>query len=49
VWCYGGEFIAHCVQPWVAKVGIETAYIAPGRPWVNAYVESFDGKFLDEL
>jgi putative transposase len=28
---------------------IETAYIAPGSPWENAYVESFNGKLRDEM
>jgi transposase InsO family protein len=45
----GGEFIAHAVQKWLKKAGIETAYIAPGSPWENAYVESFNGKLRDEL
>ncbi len=25
------------------------AYIEPGSPWENGYVESFNGKFRDEL
>jgi putative transposase len=45
----GGEFIAHSVQRWLTEAGIETAYIAPGSPWENAYVESFNGKLRDEL
>ena len=45
----GGEFLAHSVQRWLADAGIETAYIAPGSPWENAYVESFNGKLRDEL
>jgi len=49
VWCYGGEFIAHSVQRWLAVARIETAYIAPGSPWENAYVESFNGKLRDNL
>ncbi|WP_187648036.1 integrase core domain-containing protein [Nitrosophilus labii] len=24
------------------------AFIKPGSPWQNAYVESFNGKFIDE-
>ena len=27
----------------------ETAYIEPGAPWQNAYVESFNGRVRDEL
>jgi len=45
----GGEFIARSVQRWLAEAGVETAYIAPGSPWENAYVESFNGKMRDEL
>jgi transposase InsO family protein len=45
----GGEFIAHAVREWLRKEEIETAYIAPGSPWENAYVESFNGKMRDEF
>ena len=45
----GGEFIAHAVRHWLEKEKIETAYIAPGSPWENAYVESFNGKLRDEF
>ena len=44
----GPEFVAKAVQDWIAAVGATTAYIAPGSPWENAYVESFNGKFRDE-
>ncbi len=27
----------------------KTAYIEPGSPWENGYVESFNGKLRDEL
>ncbi len=39
--CYGPEFVAKAVQDWIAAVGARTAYIAPGSPWENAFVESF--------
>ena len=29
--------------------GREDAYIEPGSPWENGYVESFNGKLRDEL
>ena len=45
----GPEFIAQCVQDWIAAVGAKTAYIAPGSPWENGYVESFNARFRDEL
>ncbi len=28
---------------------METLYIAPGSPWENAYCESFNSRFRDEL
>lgn len=30
-------------------VGAETLFIAPGSPWENAYIESFNSRFRDEL
>jgi transposase InsO family protein len=45
----GGEFVAHSVQRWLAEERIETAYVAPGSPWENGYIESFNGKLRDEL
>ena len=38
----GPEFVAKAVQEWIAAVGAKTAYIAPGSPWENGYVESFN-------
>jgi transposase InsO family protein len=46
----GPEFVAKAVQTWIAAVGARTAYIAPGSPWENGYVESFNAARLrDEL
>ena len=45
----GPEFVARAVQDWITAVGAKTAYIAPGSPWENGYVESFNGKLRDEL
>ena len=47
--CYGPEFIAAAVKGWISGVGAKTAYIEPGSPWENGYVESFNGKLRDEL
>lgn len=30
-------------------MGAQTAFIEPGSPWENGYVESFNGKLRDEL
>ena len=45
----GPEFIAKAVQEWISAVGTKTAYIAPGSPWENGYVESFNARLRDEL
>jgi len=45
----GPEFVAKAVQSWITAVGAETAYIAPGSPWENGYIESFNSKLRDEL
>jgi transposase InsO family protein len=45
----GPEFIAEAVRDWIAAVGAKTAYIQPGSPWENGYVESFNARLRDEL
>ena len=45
----GPEFAATAVKGWITGVGAKTAYIEPGSPWENGYVESFNGKLRDEL
>jgi len=45
----GPEFVAKAVQNWIAAVGAKTAYIAPGSPWENGYIESFNARLRDEL
>jgi transposase InsO family protein len=45
----GSEFTAKAVREWLGRVGVKTLYIAPGSPWENGYIESFNGKFRDEL
>ena len=45
----GPEFVAKAVQAWIAGVGARTAYIEPGSPWENGYVESFNARLRDEL
>lgn len=45
----GPEFIAVAVRGWIGGVGAKTAFIEPGSPWENGYVESFNGKLRDEL
>lgn len=45
----GPEFIAQAVKKWLADCGVKTLYIEPGSPWENAYIESFNSRFRDEL
>ena len=45
----GPEFVAVAIRAWFARTGIATAYIEPGSPWENAYIETFNGKLRDEL
>jgi putative transposase len=45
----GPEFVAQAVRNWITAVGARAAYIEPGSPWENGYVESFNARFRDEL
>jgi transposase InsO family protein len=45
----GPEFVALAVKNWLTKSGVGTLYIEPGSPWQNAYSESFNSRFRDEL
>jgi len=45
----GPEFIARAVQAWITAVGAQTAYITPGSPWENGYIESFNARLRDEF
>jgi transposase InsO family protein len=45
----GPEFVAKVLQEWITAVGAKTAYIEPGSPWENGYVESFNARLRDEL
>ena len=45
----GPEFVAEAVRQWIAAVGTRTAFIEPGSPWENGYIESFNARLRDEL
>jgi len=45
----GPEFVAEILQDWLHDLGVKTAFIEPGSPWENGYIESFNGKLRDEL
>ena len=44
----GPEFVSGAIQEWLREEGIQTAYIAPGKPWQNGSNESFNGRFREE-
>jgi len=45
----GSEFIAKELRKWLHRIGVKSVYIEPGSPWENGYIESFNGKLIDEL
>ena len=45
---HGAEFTAAAVMRWLRDQRVGPLYIAPGRPWQNGLVESFNGKLRDE-
>lgn len=45
----GPEWTAAVLREWCRLGGTATAYIEPGSPWQNAYVESFNSRLRDEL
>lgn len=44
----GSEFTAEPVQTWLAEKKVGPAFIPPGQPWKNGFIESFHDKFRDE-
>ncbi len=45
----GAEFTAVKVMRWLRDQDVGPAFITPGSPWQNGFVESFNGKLRDEL
>jgi putative transposase len=45
----GPEMTANALRDWCRFSRAGSAYIDPGSPWQNAYVESFGGRVRDEL
>jgi len=45
----GPELTARVLAEWCQSGLTETAYIDPGAPWQNAWVESFNARLRDEL
>ena len=44
----GPEFVAKQLTTWLHDKGVQPVYIAPGSPWQNGFIESFNGKLRDE-
>lgn len=44
----GPEFDGKVLDQWSYRTGVRLAFIRPGKPNENAYIESFNGKFRDE-
>jgi putative transposase len=45
----GPEMTANALRDWCRFSGAGSAYIEPGSPWQNPYVESFGSRIRDEL
>ena len=41
--------IGKVVRQWISAVGARTAFIRPGSPWENGFIESFHARLRDEL
>ena len=45
---HGPEFTSLAMDAWAHAKGVKLAFIQPGKPTQNAYIESFNGRFRDE-
>jgi putative transposase len=45
----GPELAGKAMDQWAYRRGVVLDFITPGRPVENAFIESFNGKFRDEL
>jgi len=45
---HGPEFEGQVLDAWAYSSNVHLAFIRPGKPNENAYIESFNGKFRDE-
>ncbi|BAS18389.1 insertion element IS476 uncharacterized 39.2 kDa protein (plasmid) [Arthrobacter sp. Hiyo8] len=44
----GPEFTAAALIGWCDTAGVDTAFIDPGSPWQNGFIESFNAQFRRE-
>jgi putative transposase len=45
----GSEFSSKCLDAWAVEHGVMLAFIRPGRPVENGFIESFNGRLRDEF
>jgi transposase InsO family protein len=45
----GSEFICEALRGWLPGKGTEPLPVAPGSPWENGFIESFNSRFRDEF
>jgi putative transposase len=45
----GSEFICEALSSWLPARGAEPIPVAPGSPWENGFIESFNSRFRDEF
>ena len=45
----GSEFICEALRGWLPSKGAEPLPVAPGSPWENGFIESFNSRFRDEF
>jgi putative transposase len=45
---HGPEFESQALDAWAYKRSVRLAFIRPGKPVDNCYIESFNGRFRDE-
>ena len=44
----GSEFAGRVMDAWAHRHGVQLAFIRPGRPTENGFIESFNGRLRDE-
>ena len=45
---HGTEFTSKALDEWAYRRGVALAFIRPGKPVENAFIESFNGRLRDE-
>ena len=46
---HGPEMTCNAIADWCRFTSTVSVFIKPGAPWLNTFVESFNGKLRDEL